>query len=162
MRHRSAELQQVVAALADGQNAITNRMTDRETDLDEARQLQDKSSVLMKAAKRKWPLDPEILNLGAYHLKNAYLLKHWNAVQAGSAPPDPLLKQAERAFIKTLWVDPTDPSALNGVGNVFFFERDLDAAEFFHKRALALAQKTGTRYEAAGHDLDLVQRFKGG
>jgi hypothetical protein len=37
MRHRSAELQQVVAALADGQNAITNRMTDRETDLDEAR-----------------------------------------------------------------------------------------------------------------------------
>jgi hypothetical protein len=88
------------------------------------------------------------------------MLKHWNAIQAGSAPPDALLRQAENAFIRTLSVDPTDMSALNGLGNIFFFGRDLDAAAFFHDQALSRAQKKGKCYPAAKHDRAMVQRFQ--
>ncbi len=50
-----------------------------------------------------------MLNVAGYHQKNAYMLKHWDAIQAGRAPPDRLLQKAERYFFGALQADPTDP-----------------------------------------------------
>ena len=43
-----------------------------------------------------------------------------------------------------------------------FFKRDLDAAEFFHRAAIAEASRRNIAYHEAEQDLALVQRFKGG
>jgi Flp pilus assembly protein TadD len=101
-----------------------------------------------------------IVNLAGYHLKNAYMLKHWDAIQAGRAPDDPLLAQAEQRFFETLAIDPTDPSALNGLGSILMYRRDLEAAEFFILAAIAQADRMRIDYPAAQHDLALVRRFK--
>lgn len=158
MRAESAELSGTIAALVEAQQAVTDRIAT--STLDEARDLQDRSSAALATALQTWPLDPVILNLAGYDRKNAYLLRHWDAVQAGRAPRDPLLDEAERRFFDTLSVDPTDPSALNGLGSILMFKRDLDAAEFFILAALAEAKRRGIEYPAAEHDLAMVRRFK--
>ena len=78
----------------------------------EAAELQALVDEAQERAQQVWPLDPMIVNLAGYHLKNAYLLKHWDALQAGRAPPDDLLRQAEERFFETLFIDPHDPSPL--------------------------------------------------
>ena len=88
------------------------------------------------------------------------MLKHWDAIQAGRAPDDPLLAQAEEKFFDTLAIDPTDPSALNGLGSILMFRRDLDAAEFFVLAALAQAERLNIDYPEARADLDLIHQFK--
>jgi TIR domain len=158
MRAESAELTATIRALVDAQQAVTDRLGPGA--LDEARELQLRASETQAAALETWPLDPVILNLAGYDRKNAYLVEHWDAVQAGRAPRDPLLDEAERHFFDTLSVDPTDPSALNGLGSILMFKRDLDAAEFFILAALAEAKRRGITYPAAEHDLALVRRFK--
>jgi TIR domain len=114
-------------------------------------------SRLQKVAR----LQPQVMNLAGYQLKNEYMQKHWDEIQAGRAPKDALLDRAERAFFNTLSVNPNDESAINGLGNILFFERDLEAAEFFHRCAIERCRKrTGLAYPAAQHDLDMVLRFK--
>ena len=99
-----------------------------------------------------------IANLAGYHLKNAYMVKYWDAIQAGRAPQDELLDHAERRFFEALFLDSTDPSALNGLGSIFILERELDAAEFFIRAATSEAIKRGiNQYPAAEHNLKLVQ-----
>ena len=115
---------------------------------------------LADKALQAWPLEPMIVNLAGYDLKNAYMVKHWDAIQAGRAPDDPLLAQAERRFFDTLAIDPTDPSALNGLGSILMFRRDLDAAEFFILAAIAQADRRNMDYPEAKHDLALVRQFK--
>ena len=116
----------------------------------------------MTKAEKDWRFDSMIANLGGYHRKNTYMLTHWDAIQAGRAPKDPLLEAAERRFFDSLSVDPTDPSALNGIGNIFFFERDLDAAEAFHLWAIKCGGERGIDYPAAQHDLRMVRHFRTG
>jgi Flp pilus assembly protein TadD len=101
-----------------------------------------------------------IVNLAGYNLKNAYMLRHWDAIQAGRAPDDPLLAQAEQRFFETLSIDPADPSALNGLGSILMFRRDLKAAEFFVLAAIAQAHSEQMDYPAAEQDLALIRRFK--
>jgi hypothetical protein len=36
-------------------------------------------------------------------------VRHWDAIQAGRAPTDPLLTQAEQRYFETLSIDPDDP-----------------------------------------------------
>jgi hypothetical protein len=112
------------------------------------------------AARRSWPLDPVLLNLAGYHFKNAYMLKHWEAIQAGRPPQDRLLERAERLFFESLFVNPNDYSAVNGLGSVLFFERDLGVAEFFVRRALRLAKQDGVDYAAAKEDLAMILALK--
>ena len=57
-------------------------------------------------------------------------------------------------------IDPTDPSALNGLGSILMFRRDLDAAEFFILAAIAQADRQNMDYPEARHDLALVRQFK--
>jgi hypothetical protein len=55
---------------------------------------------------------------------------------------------------------PTDPSALNGLGSILMV-RELDAAAFFVRAAIAAARKRGMAgYPAAEHDLALIERFR--
>ena len=103
--------------------------------------------------------DSLILAEAGYHVKNAYLLKHWQAYQAGRPPQDPLLARAEARFFDTLFVNPEDPSALNGLGSILSLQREPYAAEFFILRALEITRRMGQPYPEAEHDLALVRRF---
>jgi hypothetical protein len=161
MRSESAELGAAIRAIAEGQQAMTERLG--RSDVTGAAEIQALLDEPMKHAQALWPLDPMIVNLDGYHQKNAYMVKYWDAIQAGRAPRDPLLDEAERRFFETLFIDPNDPSPLNGLGSVLFFERELDAAEFFIRAALAAAKKQGmASYPAAEHDLEQIRRFKPG
>lgn len=152
------ELREAIGKLYEEQAAVTSRLM--MNDLAGAKQCQDAANPAMKAAEKKWRLEAMILNLAGYHRKNAYMLKHWAAILAGRPPQDRLLDRGERFFYESLFVDPYDYSALNGLGSILFYERDLDAAEFFIRRALALAEQAGVDYGAAKHDLQLVLTHK--
>jgi len=115
----------------------------------------------MKAAERRWRFQARILNLAGYHRKNAYMLRHWPEIQAYRPPNDPLLLRSERWFFESLFADPLDYEALNGLGSILYFEREYEAAEFFIRRALDLANQAGVDYPAAKSDLQLVLRARG-
>jgi hypothetical protein len=48
---------------------------------------------------------------------------------------------------------------MNGLGSALILQRELDAAEFFITRAIALAQREGLEYAEAKEDLALIQRY---
>jgi hypothetical protein len=159
MRYASPELEKTIAALVAGQAEVTDQLARNDTA--SAAELQAMLDEVMQQARHLWPLDPVIVNLDGYHHKNAYLVRHWDAVQAGRAPADPLLALAEQRFFETLSIDPYDPSGLNGLGSVLINERELDAAEFFVLAAIRSAEQRGMAgYPAAEHDLALIRRFK--
>ena len=157
MRSESPEVVEMINRIADGQRALLGQL---EGDLTKAADMQVLLDNVVDTALQTWPLEPEIVNLAGYHLKNAYMLNHWAAIQAGRAPDDPLLAQAEQRFFETLALDPADPSALNGLGSILMFRRDLDAAEFFIRAAIAQTDRMNMPYPEAEHDLALVRRFK--
>jgi len=107
----------------------------------------------LRVTEKMFPFDPGILSVAGYHCKNAYLGKHWDAIQAGQYPKDSVLEEAESYFFKVLCFKPFDPSSLNGLGSVLILQLELDAAEFFVRRAVELA---GRHYPEAEHDLRLV------
>src|SRR5262249_23190921 len=101
-----------------------------------------------------------ILNLGGYHRKNGYLIRHWDAILAGRPPRDPLLLEGERLFFEAALVDPLDVSALNGLASILIYEFELEAAEFFNGRAIAIPRKGGIPYDAAPHARELIARLR--
>jgi len=158
MSSQSADLQQAIQLIAHGQDVELERLGQR--DLKEARKLHVVIDTALKKAEKAWRFDLMILNLAGYHRKNAYMLKHWDAIQAGRSPKDPLLRRAEQFFFAALFVNPTDYSALNGLGSILILERELEAAEFFVRRAIAAAKKKKIGYAAAEHDLALITYYK--
>jgi TIR domain len=126
---------------------------------DDARETHAEVDGMIRDALKKWKYDALILAESGYHLKNAYLLKHWAAYQAGRPPQDQLLARAETRFFETLFVNPEDPSALNGLGSILMLQREPYAAEFFILRALEMTRRKGQPYPEAEHDLALVRRF---
>jgi hypothetical protein len=157
-RGESAELRDAIKAIRDGQQDVLDRLNRWE--VAEAAAMQKRVDDLMDRAQRAWPLDPRVVTASGYHLKNAYMIRHWDAVQAWRAEPDELLGEAEGRFFETLFLDPFDPSSLNGLGNIFFFERDLDAAEFFSLAAIKTARRRGDSYPDAEADLATIRQFK--
>jgi TIR domain len=157
MSAQSPEASTAISRIAAAQDGIHDAIS--KGGLAKARREQARLNREVAHTLKKWPLDPVLVNLAGYQLKNEYMLAHWDAIQAGRGPRDPLLEQSEKRFFETLSLDPTDPGALNGLGNVLFFRRDLNAAEFFHIAAAAQAKKQGFDYPAAEHDLELVRRF---
>jgi hypothetical protein len=157
LNSRTAILQSLVNGIGTAQIAVVQAMTE---DFQKAEEANTQVESALNSAKEMAPLDPMILNLSGYQCKNNYMFKYWDAIQAGRAPKDPLLLDGERYFFETLCVDPLDPSALNGLGSILMFERELDAAEFFQRRAIELVKRSGGNYEAAQHDLDLILYFK--
>jgi TIR domain-containing protein len=159
MRSQESALTQAIDAIRDGQQTLTDHLGRR--DVAKASEVQSLLDDVMEHATNQWPFDPMIVNLSGYHLKNAYMVKHWAAIQAGRGPRDELLGQAERRFFESLWIDPTDPSALNGLGSILMLERELDASEFFIRAAIAAAKKRGmASYEPAEQDLETVLYYK--
>jgi tetratricopeptide (TPR) repeat protein len=126
-------------------------------DLEAAQELHDKLDPDMHAAEQRWRYDPTILSLAGYHRKNGYMLKHWDEYNAGRFPDDPLLGEGRKFFLETLFVNPVDFSALNGLGNILFFQGELDAAEFFVEKAVECSAKAGVDYNEAKSDLELIR-----
>jgi hypothetical protein len=157
VRAEAAPLRDAVRAIADGQAEVTNALGRWE--LEAAQRAQAELDEFMPVALGKWPLDPMIVKLDGYHVKNDYMIRHWQAVQSGRGPADPALERSERRFIEALWLEPTDPEGLDGLGSVFMLRRDLRAAEFFFQCAIAQAARRGFRYQAAEENLAAVRRF---
>jgi len=128
-----------------GQNQVT-----------EARAIQSALDKKIEEALAREEEDPYIFALAGYHYKNAYMIENWDAIRAGEAPPSKLLERAEGYFHRALAIEPNDPSAWNGIGNVLLFRRDLDAAEFFIKKAIEMEP----RYAAAKQDLLLIEQLR--
>ena len=155
---QSADLQQAIQLIAHGQDVELERLGQR--DLKGAREMHTVVDTAMKKAEKAWRLDLMILNLAGYHRKNAYMLKHWDAIQAGRPPKNMLVRHAEKFFFEALFVNPTDYGALNGLGSILILERELKAAEFFVRQAIAAAKKKKINYTAAEHDLALITYYK--
>ena len=150
----SPELVRACDRLVRGQARVNDALDKRQ--LAAAARVQHTLDPHMADAEERWPSDLTILNLGGYHRKNAYMVDHWEAIQAGRPPKDPRLLEAERRFFEAALVHPTDLSAINGLASVLIFELELDIAAFFNDRALALAQKTGMPYDAAEQDRAMI------
>jgi tetratricopeptide (TPR) repeat protein len=153
------ELQKAILEISKGQQAVLGHLRNR--DPEAAKNEQKSLNILMDKAREKWPLDLMLINLDGYHLKNAYQTRYRDAIQAGRGPKDPLLDQAEKLFFEVLYIDPNDHAALNGLGNLHFFMRDLDTAEFFTGRAIALTKPDSPNYSAYKRDLGRIMHFKG-
>jgi hypothetical protein len=158
LRSKDPELKRAIAVIVAGQRTVNDRLARR--DLGEAAAVQTVLDGVVEECSTHWRLEPMLSGLAGFHFKNAYMLKHWDAIQAGRAPQDPLLAQAERKFFETLSVDPMDASALSGLGSTLIFRQDLDAAEFFIRAAVGAAEKVGMPYAAAKADLEFVRYFK--
>jgi TIR domain-containing protein len=151
-------VQSLINAVSAGQYGVMRAVV---SDVEQAAKANRDVSDALRSLQQMAPLHPMVLNLAGYQCKNDYTIKHWDAIQAGRAPKDQLLDRGERHFFESLCVNPYDESAINGLGNILFFERELDAAEYFHRRAIDLYfRRTGKSYEAAQHDLDMVLEFK--
>ena len=158
MSSQSLEFQQTVQRIAEGQMEVTDRLGNH--DLVGAKRKQQQMDGVLVAALKAWPQEPMALNLAGYHHKNTYMVKHWAALQAGHPPIDRLIEKAERFFFEALFVTPNDFTALNGLGSLLFLQRDIKSAEFFIRRAIALAQKSGDDYSAAQQDLAMILSLK--
>ena len=157
MGSRSQVVQSLVNAIGDAQIMALLEMTQ---DFRKAAKANAAVGSSLKRASKLAPYDPMILNLSGYQCKNDYMFAHWGEIQAGRAPRDPLLYQGEQKFFKALCVDPSDVSGVNGLGSILILERELDAAEFFVRRAIDLAKVEGGDYMAAEHDLKLILTYK--
>lgn len=154
----SAEVRLSYNRIAELQTFVTRPLMKR--DWKAAAEAQQKLDPEMKEAEQRWRYELMILNLGGYHRKNGYLIKHWDAIQAGRPPKDALLHEGERLFFEAALVNPLDVSALNGLASILIYEFELNAAEFFNERAIAISQKAGIPYDAALHDKALIAWMK--
>ena len=150
----SAELIRERDRLAEGQLRVTDPLGKR--NVAAAARAQRTLDPRMARAEQQWPYELDILTLGGYHRKNAYMVAHWDEIQAGRPPMDPLLIEAERRFFDAALVDPVELSAINGLASILIFELELDIATFFNDRALALAGEAGVRYDDAEQDRALI------
>ena len=154
---REPKLREVMANVAMAQKRELEALVKR--DLDAAAGVHAKVHDVMRQAEKLWRNDPAILNLGGFHRKNAYMLEHWDAVQAFQPRKDPRLRRAERLFFRSLFLDPNDCSALDGIASVLMLEGDTAAARFFDQRAIDLAAARGIDYIEAKANLALIDRF---
>ncbi len=141
-----------------GQNRVLNALS--MGSIKDAKTKQKDLAAKVEQGLREKPDDAELLNLAAYHKKNAFQIKHWNEQQSRRYPKDRLLDEAEALFYKSLAIEPDTPGAVNGLGSVLALRGDIDAAEFFVRQAIDLAKSQGTEYGYAKEDLATIQRLK--
>ena len=150
----SPELMRECDRLVQGQLRVTDPLDQR--NVAAAARAQRALDPKMARAEERWPYELDIILLAGYHRKNAYMVQHWDEIQAGRPPRDPVLIEAERRFFDAALVNPNDPSAINGLANVLIFELELDIAAFFNDRALVLSRQAGVGYEAAEQDRAMI------
>ena len=93
------------------------------------------------------------MTLAGYAAKNVYAQTEEQLLPTARAE---YLARAERMFQQALNLSPNDAGAVNGMGNVRFYQGNFDAALAMHRRALELEPG----YCAAKNDLKLVQKKK--
>jgi hypothetical protein len=120
-----------------------------------ARALQTQLKADVRKAHEQQPSDRYVMILDGYNTKNEYMIRHWDDLQAGRPPRDHLLERAKQIFLRVLARYPDDPEALNGVGSVLIFLRDLQGAEFYIRRALSEREKRQSNPPAAHHAVEL-------
>lgn len=121
-----------------------------------ARRLQRRLETQTTALVRKYPRDPRAATLWAYNEKNSVMIQHDADIMAGVKVDDVRLEEARWRFLHSLWLDPLDPEALNGLGTIAWFGHDLDTAEFFVRAALRRLPD----YDDAKHDLAVILDLK--
>lgn len=105
-------------------------------------------------ALKSFPDNAQLHALAGYAAKNAYA----NSKRlVDPSRREVYLTLAERHFRRALELSHDDPSAINGLGNVRFYQHRFDEAITLHKRALSLTENT---YPDAQNDLRLVQLAK--
>lgn len=154
LRSESTQLSNAIGAAAQAQGRVLDALGRR--DMVGARAMQADVDALLQSMRKAWPLEPMVWNLSGYNEKNRYTIRHWAAIQAGRPPKNTLLEKAERHFFDSLFGNPDDYSALNGLGSILTYARDFDAARFFIKRAIALAKREGLNYAEAKSDLKMI------
>jgi TIR domain len=154
----SGERDALFSTIASTQNAILGLF--QASKLAAASRLQSKLDPVITRALKNWPDDPDILSGAGYQAKNDYLLKYWGEIKAGKMPPSDELKTAAIFFYRSLDSEPDNPSALNGLGSVLMMRRDLNAAEFFVRRAIEKMKAEGQSYPDAEEDLKQILRLK--
>ncbi len=118
----------------------------------------DANLAHIERALAAFPDDVYLHTLAGYAGKNVYVSSGGTDLLS-PAQRKKCLDRARMHFERALRLNPDDPGAVNGKGNVLFYERKLDEAIMHHERALNLA---GGSYPAAEHDLNLVMRVKNG
>ena len=114
--------------------------------------LRDEETLLTRALDKS-PADSMLLNFkGYWHKNRAILYLMSNSVDKVNDE----LSDSERTFKAIIESEPTDPSALNGLGSVSILRGDLDRGEKYIVKALAIAPN----YQAAQHDLQLIKRLR--
>jgi hypothetical protein len=156
---RSPELQAQVDAIARDQLRELDHLG--HWDVEAARAMHATVDAALRPLEKRWRFDVQVQKLAAYHRKNAYMVKHWEAINGGQAPSDPILLRAERLFFTTLFLNPLDYESLNGLASILILERELAGAAFFNDRAITLAKRAGVTYAEALHDRELIRSLRG-
>jgi hypothetical protein len=148
------KLESEITRLAQAQDAMFDAFSRGSTAI--ARRLQRGLETRTAALIKKHPRDPRAAALWAYNEKNSVILEHDADIRAGIKIDDARLDEARWRFLHSLWLDPLNPEALNGLGTIAWFGHDLDTAEFFVRAAL----RRLPGYENAKHDLALILDLK--
>jgi hypothetical protein len=147
----------LIRAIGTGQYAV---LAGLDRDFQKTADANEKLRSSLKSVQNLAPLDREVLALGGYQCKNDYIIRHFKMIQQWIFPKDKLLAKGERYFFDTLCFNPKDANAVNGLGSILFYELELDAAEFFQRRAIELMRAAGSSYYAAEHDLEMILKLK--
>lgn len=153
-RKPSKRLMDVVREIDGDQRNVLDNLNHGETQV--AADVQADLNKRVDSALRRYPKNPLVLSLAGYHKKNEFMVER----DVGHLADDRPLEEAERYFFEALSVRPDNPIALNGIGSVLTLRGELDAAEFYVRRAIDRARQEGTSYAAANHDLKLIQKLK--
>jgi hypothetical protein len=118
----------------------------------------DANVARINAVLESFPDDAYMHALAGYAAKNVFESSRGNDLLSAEQRQR-YLAQARKHFEVALKINPDDPSALNGMGNVSFYEGRFDAAIRYHELAI---KQAGGSYSHAEHDLNLVKRVKSG
>lgn len=143
----------ILSKLADEQRLALSLV---DSDKPKAIRLVDENLAGIDQALASFPEDADLYALAGYGAKNVY------ASSKSILPPEKrkeYLAKARSSFEQALKLDPKNPSAVNGMGNVLFYERRFDEASRHFEEAIKLA---GGKYQEAEHDLELVKLVKSG
>ncbi len=113
----------------------------------------DRLAKARSAAEHTDPLDANALALRGYIAKTLAQVAHARHDEAGS---EKYYAEAARMFAHIVALNPNNPSAHNGLANVYYAAGDFDAAIASSKQAITLSPN----YTSAHHDLALAYEAK--
>lgn len=164
-RHRPGSVS--TTAAAGGNNAplhdeLVQQITeiqDRVIELIGKREMDEASALIEAGLQRVDRALKRFPQSAALNLMKGYLLKDRYQSSKNRLPVEQrkeFLPQAGAAFLRALRLDTGSAGAHSGLGNIFFFLGEFDAAIAHHNTALELAHGD---YPAAEHDKRLVEQI---